>query len=119
MPPDEGLRDYERRLAEHPDDPGLYIGYANILRFLKRIDDAETSYRRALELDPYAAEAHASLAQLAADRGDVPAAARGFERSCASCRTVTSIGLREDEREAFVAAMKEDAERFRELGSPR
>ena len=116
MPPDDGLRDYERRLAEHPDDPGLHIGYANILRFLKRIDEAEAGYRRALELDPYAAEAHASLAQLAAERGDVPAAARGFERGVRILPHGHFYRLREDEREAFVAATKEGAERFRELG---
>lgn len=116
MHPEDGLRDYERRLAEHPGDPGLHIGYANILRFLKRIDAAETSYRRALELDPYAAEAHASLAQLAAESGDVLEAARGFERCVSILPRGHFYRIPEAKREEFAAATKEDAKRFRELG---
>jgi tetratricopeptide (TPR) repeat protein len=116
MHPEEGLRDYERRLAEHPGDPGLHIGYANILRFLKRIDAAEASYRRALELDPYAAEAHASLAQLAAERGDVPAAVRGFERCVSILPRGHFYRIPEAKRAEFAAATTEDAKRFRELG---
>ena len=80
MHPEDGLRDYEKRLGEHPDDPGLHVGYANILRFLKRWKAAEAGYRRAIDLDPHAVEAHWSLAQFAAERGDVVEAARGFER---------------------------------------
>ena len=76
MHPEEGLRDYERRLAEHPDDPALHLGRANLLRFLKRFEAAEAAYGRAIELDPYTVEAHASLAQLAAEHGDIVEADR-------------------------------------------
>lgn len=115
MHPEQGLRDYERRLGEHPDDPGLHVGRANILRFLKRFEAAAAGYRRAIELDPHAVEAHWSLAQLAAERGDVVEAARGFER----CARVLPHGnfyrVPESQREDFIAALKEDAERFGRL----
>jgi len=95
MHPEEGLRDYERRLGEHPDDPALHVGRANILRFLKRFDIAEAGYRRAIELDPYAVEAYWSLAALAAERGDVIEAARGFERCARAAAGPLLQGSRE------------------------
>jgi hypothetical protein len=70
MDPREAQRHYETQLAERPDDPALHIGYGNILRFLKDIDRATAAYRRALELDPRAVEAYATLGQFAEERGD-------------------------------------------------
>lgn len=70
MNPREAQRHYETQLAERPDDPALHIGYGNVLRFLRDIDRATAAYRRALELDPRAVEAYATLAQLAEERGD-------------------------------------------------
>jgi hypothetical protein len=76
MNPREARRDYEARLATHPDDPALHIGYGNILRFLEETGRAEAAYRRALELDPRAVEAYTSLGQFAEERGDLTAAER-------------------------------------------
>ncbi len=115
MHPEEGLRDYERCLGEHPDDPGLHLGRANILRFLKRFEAAAAGYRRAIELDPHAVEAHSSLAQLAAERGDVAEAARGFERCVRALPHGHFYRLPEGTREDFSAAVKENAERFCQL----
>jgi tetratricopeptide (TPR) repeat protein len=71
MNPREALRHYETQLAERPDDPGLHIGHGNVLRFLWDGDRATAAYRRALELDPRAVEAYATLGQLAEERGDL------------------------------------------------
>src|SRR6266446_5718922 len=68
MSPEDALRDYERRLAEDPDDPGLHVGHGNVLRFLKRFEAAAASYRRALDLDPHAVEAHWSLGSELSER---------------------------------------------------
>jgi tetratricopeptide (TPR) repeat protein len=84
--PREARRDYEARLAQRPDDPGLHIGYANILRFLNEGALAEAAYRRALELDPGAAEAHASLGQLAEARGDLANALSAYGQCLALAR---------------------------------
>jgi tetratricopeptide (TPR) repeat protein len=70
MNPIEARRHYEGQLAERPDDPALHIGYGNVLRFLKDIDRATAAFRRALELDPRAIEAYATLGQFAEERGD-------------------------------------------------
>ena len=70
MNPREAQRHYETQLAERPDDPALHIGYGNILRFLRDFDRATAAYRRALELDPRAVEAYATLGQIAEERGD-------------------------------------------------
>jgi|GEM_PF-967337 len=84
--PREARRDYEAQLAQRPDDPGLHIGYANILRFLKEGELAETAYRRALELDPWAAEGHAGLGQLAEERGDLGNALTAYKQCLALAR---------------------------------
>jgi len=70
MNPREAQRHYETQLAERPDDPALHIGYGNVLRFLRDFDRATAAYRRALELEPRAVEAYATLGQIAEERGD-------------------------------------------------
>jgi len=114
MSPEEALRDYERRLAEDPDDPGLHVGHGNVLRFLKRFEAAAHSYRRALELDPHAVEAHSSLARLAAERGDVVEAARRVEGCLQALPHARFYRIGEDEREHFVEAVTADAKMFRQ-----
>ena len=81
MNPREARLDYEARLTKLPDDPQLLIGYANLLRFLGETDRAETELRRALVLEPRAAEAYATLGQLAEARGDLEAA-KELYRQC-------------------------------------
>jgi len=74
LPPREARQDYETRLARRPDDPDLLIGYANVLRLLGEGERAETALRRALNVDPTAADAYATLGQFAEERGDLAAA---------------------------------------------
>jgi tetratricopeptide (TPR) repeat protein len=74
LQPREARQDYETRLARRPDDPDLLIGYANVLRVLGEVEDAETALRRALSVDPTAADAYATLGQFAEERGDLAAA---------------------------------------------
>lgn len=96
--PREARRDYEARLAKHPDDPALHIGYGNILRFLGETEGAEAAYRRTLELDPQATEAHASLGQLAEERGDLANALSAYEQCLALARKARFYHVR-DRRE--------------------
>jgi tetratricopeptide (TPR) repeat protein/HEAT repeat protein len=84
--PREARRDYEARLAQRSDDPGLHIGYANILRFLDEGELAEAAYRRALELDPWAVEGHAGLGRLAEERGDLANALSAYQQCLALAR---------------------------------
>ena len=112
MSPEEALRDYERRLAEIPDDPGLHVGHGNVLRFLKRFEAAAASYRRALDLDPHAVEAHWSLAQLAAECGDDAEVARWIERCLHVLPRARFYRLGEGEREDLVEAVRESAKHF-------
>ena len=83
MGPREALRHYEAQLAERPDDPALHIGYGNVLRFLRDFDRATAAYRRALELEPRAVEAYATLGQIAEERGDF-AEAHALYAKCAA-----------------------------------
>ncbi len=79
MNPREARRDYEERIARRPDDPGLHIGYGNVLRILGELEPAEAAYRRALELDPRAIEASVGLGQAAEGRGDLAAAREAYQ----------------------------------------
>ncbi|HSB82322.1 MAG TPA: SEC-C metal-binding domain-containing protein, partial [Candidatus Methylomirabilis sp.] len=78
--PRDASQDYERRLASRPDDPELLIGYANVLRLLGEAEKSEAALRRALELDPAAADAYATLGQFAEERGDLAAAEEMYRR---------------------------------------
>jgi tetratricopeptide (TPR) repeat protein len=102
--PREARRDYEARLAQRPDDPGLHIGYANILRFLNEGELAETAYRRALELDPCAVEGHAGLGQLAEERGDLANALSAYKQCLALTRKARFYHVRD--RREFIRGVK-------------
>jgi tetratricopeptide (TPR) repeat protein len=80
LQPREARRDYEERLVRRPDDPDLLVGYANVLRLLGEAELAETSLRHALELDPAAADAYATLGQFAEERGDLAVAEQMYRQ---------------------------------------
>lgn len=105
MNPREAQRHYEAQLAERPDDPALHIGYGNILRFLKDIDRAAATYRRALELDPRAVEAYATLGQFAEERGDFAEAHALYAKCLALGRDARFYQVRE--RGEFRRAIQE------------
>lgn len=85
----EALREYE--LAEPQesgfdiDSPELRINRGNLLLQMGRSKDAENEYRRAIEVDPVATEAHLDLAQLMLLDGRIDAAFRELN-DCASTR---------------------------------
>ncbi len=95
MNPREAQRHYETQLAERPNDPALHIGYGNILRFLKDMDRAAAAYRRALELDPRAVEAYATLGQFAEERGDFGEAHEFYEKCVALGRDAHFFQVRD------------------------
>jgi hypothetical protein len=80
LQPRDARRDYEERLARRPDDPDLLVGYANVLRLLGEKEQAETSLRRALEVDPAAADAYATLGQFAEERGELATAEQMYRQ---------------------------------------
>ena len=117
--PREARRDYEARLAQRPDDPGLHIAYGNILRFLNEGALAETAYRRALELDPWAVEGHAGLGQLAEGRGDLADALSAYKQCLALARKARFYHVR-DRREFIrgVEAVQDGIEAVRATRLP-
>ncbi len=108
MNPREARHDYEARLTTRPDDPALLIGYGNILRFLEETERAEAAYRRAVELDPHAIEAFASLGQLAEARGDLTAAEREYQQGLALGRNARYYQVKD--RRAFTRTLEEALE---------
>lgn len=70
MSPQKALQEYEREVAEHPGEPSLRVGYGNVLMTFKRKGEARIQFEKALELDPLAAEALHTLAQMEEELGN-------------------------------------------------
>lgn len=66
----EAARAYEELVRREPRDSALWWGYAELLRHdLRRFDEAEAAYARAVEADPGNAGAHHDYATLLAQSG--------------------------------------------------
>lgn len=77
----EAVEHYEDKLRKAPEDAGLRIGYANILRNTKRTREAVEQYRKALTADPLAIEAYLSLGEIAAASEDLETAYGHFRKA--------------------------------------
>jgi tetratricopeptide (TPR) repeat protein len=67
---EDALTIFEQALAHFPEDEVLHFNRAVALENLGRLDDAELSYARCLELNPSYANAHHNLGLLRGKRGD-------------------------------------------------
>lgn len=67
---EEALGLFEQALAHFPEDEVLHFNRAVALEGVGRLDDAERSYARCLELNPSFANAHHNLGLLRDRRGD-------------------------------------------------
>ncbi|MFH1912135.1 MAG: SEC-C metal-binding domain-containing protein [Pseudomonadota bacterium] len=72
---------YEKKLRKSPDSPELLIGFANVLRQIKRREDTMPLYERAIRHDPLAVEGHASLGEYALDKGDLETAFSHYSKA--------------------------------------
>jgi tetratricopeptide (TPR) repeat protein len=48
---DEALREQEKLVTDHPDNPRIWLGYGNSLRWAGRNEEAIAAYRRAVAID--------------------------------------------------------------------
>jgi tetratricopeptide (TPR) repeat protein len=81
--PADALLQFEALLALDASLPYAHTSLGNALFALGSITDAEKSYRRALELDPYQCVALAALAHIAASRGAFEEAREWAEKALA------------------------------------
>jgi tetratricopeptide (TPR) repeat protein len=72
-------RHYQEAAAIAPDDFHVHYDLGNLLLATGLADDAESSYRRALELNPALRQARINLGTLLARRGDLEGALAQFE----------------------------------------
>ena len=73
---DEAIRLYGEALAREPGDAAAHLNRGIAFQRQRRLDAAETDYRRALELDPSSEQARRGLAAMLAARGAVAEANR-------------------------------------------
>lgn len=67
---EDALQVFDEALSHFPEDAVLHFNRAIAYEDLGRLEDAERSYQRCLELDPSYADAHHNLAMLLERRGD-------------------------------------------------
>ncbi len=71
MTPSQGDRYYREQIAQQPNRPDLRVGDANLLRNNHQPEQSRREYEKALELDPLAVEAWASLGELENKAGNL------------------------------------------------
>jgi len=103
---DGSLAFYEELIASRPEDPGLELDRGAVLLSLNRAEEAEASFRRAVELDPGLAGGWFNLAliELRSERED--AAESHLQRT---------VALRPDHAKAHYLL----AQLYRQRGDPR
>jgi tetratricopeptide (TPR) repeat protein len=83
---EDALQVFDEALSHFPEDSVLHFNRAVAFEELGRLEDAERSYMRCLELDPSYADAHHNLAILLETRGDQ----QGLLRHLSAYRRLTS-----------------------------
>lgn len=78
---EEGLEHYQKEIGRNPKDPGLRVGYGNMLIQIGREEEAVRQYEEALRLDPMAVEAYACLGEFEADKGNPSGAYEYFKKA--------------------------------------
>ena len=63
---EDALREHEKLVGEHPDQPRVWLGYGNSLRWAGRNDEAIAAYRRAIAIDPEHGDVWWALANIKA-----------------------------------------------------
>ncbi len=81
--PEECIRFAEEALALDADDPKLYNLRGRARNNLGMLEDAETDFRRALQLDPRFADAHSNLGHILRRKGYAEAAEQCFRKALA------------------------------------
>ena len=83
VPPNlsKAIEAQQRLTAERPNDAAVYNDLGNLLLLVPRPEEAETAYRKALELDPNKASAHYNLGLLLQQRGEEREAMKHYEQT--------------------------------------
>ena len=74
----EAIKNYSYCINQGFSDQNVFSNYGAILRNLGKLKDAETYFRKAIEINPNFAEAHSNLGQILRDLGNLQEA----ELSC-------------------------------------
>ncbi len=79
----DAIAPLQQATALAPGDASAHNNLGNVQKSLRRYDQAEASYRRALQANPHYAEAHYNLGLCALERDDLAAAEAGCRRALA------------------------------------
>ena len=116
---DNALKEYEKALKTHPDNPRVHYALGNVYQENGEIDKAEKSYKRAVEISPQYLKAHEGLAQIYEKKGEkekviaavkeaVKISPKNPERQSNLGKILLKEGKGEEAKEAFAMAIKID-----------
>jgi tetratricopeptide (TPR) repeat protein len=111
MHPQEALARYRRELSARPQDVSLRVGYANILKALGYLVEAEAEYRNAADLAPDNVEIWVGLAQVTGGLGNGPEAIRLWQRVA---ELATRTPMAPDQRRSLLQAAQESQDDLRQ-----
>ncbi len=78
---EEMLKYYQDEVRKFPEDPGLRVGYGNVLMKIGMEKEAVLQYQEAIRLDPLSVEAYASLGGYEGDKGRFSQAYEYFKKA--------------------------------------
>ena len=104
MHPQEAIERYQAKIARHPDDSDLYVGYGNVLRFLGRFEEARAQYQRAMEVDPLNPHPYVEMSVLALKQRNNSKAISLLERAIEVARAGP---LSEQDKEMVIQSAQE------------
>ncbi len=71
---DVAIERLEEMIGKHPDEPSLYLNLGIAQRAAGKLDDADRTFAKVLEIDPNDFDAMAERANILRERGDLEAA---------------------------------------------
>lgn len=93
---------YKKEIATHPTRTEHYLGYANILRFIGRLDRARDCYNEAVRIEPRLIEGWFELAQIAETNGDYRKAFLALHEGSLQLPNILIHHLNPSERSDFI-----------------
>ncbi len=100
----EAIALYQKEIARNPTKVELQLGYANILRFIKRFDKAADCYEEAVRIEPRLIEGWFELSQLEQQQGNYQKAFFALYEGARHLPDMVFHHIKPNERSEFINA---------------
>jgi len=104
---------YKNEIAKHPTKVELRLGYANILRFIKRFDRAKVCYEEAVRIEPRLIEGWYELSQMEKQKGNYQKAFFALYEGARHLPNIVLHHIKPNERSGFINEYVTDYNNFK------